>query len=57
MKSLKQSVAAEQPFTGLMLRFCSRQLVMARSAKSKLRMVFLNPMLISSLKVIGMSTI
>jgi hypothetical protein len=31
----------------LMLRFCSRQVAMARSAKSRLRVVFLNAMLIS----------
>jgi hypothetical protein len=37
-----------------MLRFCSRQLARARSAKSMLREVFLNPMIISGVEVIEM---
>jgi hypothetical protein len=38
-----------------MERFCSRQFAMARSAKSMLREVFLNPMLISGVEVIEMN--
>ena len=45
------------PLATLMLRFCSRQLAKARSAKSRLRVVFLNPMLISLREVIKMSGI
>jgi hypothetical protein len=39
----------------LMERFCSRQLATARSARSMLREVFLNPMLISGVEVIETS--